>query len=105
MRASTRGSPGSAASPGPSTTGSLDDYLDALSVLGALHARVADAVSAYAEPLAGVARLSRDAAIDLGTSGVVARASGFDLDLRRDDPYLSYADLADHLVVDHARFG
>ena len=84
---------------GPVDAGSLDDYLDALAVLGALHARVADAVSAYAEPLAGVARLSRDAAIDLGTSGVVARASGLDLDLRRDDPYLSYADLADHLVV------
>lgn len=84
---------------GPVDAGSLDDYLDALSVLDALHARVADAVRAYAEPLAGVARLSRDAAIDLGTSGIVARASGFDLDLRRDDPYLSYADLAEHLVV------
>ena len=56
-------------------------------------------MQAYAEPLAGVASLSRDAAIDLGTSGIVARASGFDLDLRRDDPYLAYAALADHLVV------
>jgi NADH-quinone oxidoreductase subunit D len=84
---------------GPVDEGSLGDYLDALAALGALHSRMADAVSAYTEPLAGVARLSRDAAIDLGTSGVVARASGFDLDLRRDDPYLSYADLADQLVV------
>lgn len=78
---------------------SLDDYLDALAILGALQSRVADAVQGYAEPLTGVASLSRDAAIDLGTSGIVARASGFDMDLRRDDPYLSYAQLADHLTV------
>lgn len=83
----------------PVDSGSLDDYLDAVAVLGALRMRVTDAITAYAEPLTGVATLSRDAAIDLGTSGIVARASGFDLDLRRDDPYLSYAQLADHLVV------
>lgn len=83
----------------PLDSGSLDDYLDALATLRLLHTRLTDAVTAYAEPLAGVAALSRDAAIDLGTSGIVARASGFDLDLRRDDPYLSYAQLADHLVV------
>jgi NADH-quinone oxidoreductase subunit D len=84
---------------GPIDTGSLDDVSAALATLGALQPRTAEAVSTYAEPLAGVAPLSRDAAIDLGTSGIVARASGFDLDLRRDDPYLSYAQLTDHLVV------
>lgn len=78
---------------------SLDDYRDALAILSTLQPRVTDAVQAYAEPLAGVASLSRDAAIDLGTSGIVARASGFDLDLRRDDPYLAYAELADQLTV------
>ncbi len=83
----------------PIDAGTIDDYLDALARLGKLQARLADEVRAYAEPFAGVASLSRDAAIDLGTSGIVARASGFDLDLRRDDPYLSYAQLADHLVV------
>lgn len=42
--------------------------------------------SAYA----GVAVLSARAAQGFGASGPVARASGVDLDLRRDDPYLPY---------------
>ncbi len=42
--------------------------------------------SAYA----GVAVLSAEQARGLGASGPVARASGVDLDLRRDDPYLPY---------------
>lgn len=83
----------------PIDDGSLDDYRDALAILSTLQPGVADAVQAYAEPFTGVASLSRDAAIDLGTSGIVARASGFDLDLRRDDPYLAYAQLADQLTV------
>ncbi len=83
----------------PVDSASLTDYADAVTALTAIQTRTAAAVSAYAEPLAGVAVLTRDGAIDLGTSGIVARASGFDLDLRRDDPYLSYGELADHLVV------
>ncbi len=39
---------------------------------------------------ADVAPLGRDQALGLGASGPVARASGVDLDLRRDDPYLPY---------------
>jgi NADH-quinone oxidoreductase subunit D len=39
---------------------------------------------------AGVAPLSRADALAFGASGAVARASGVDLDLRRDDPYLPY---------------
>lgn len=39
---------------------------------------------------AGVAVLSADDAVAFGTSGPVARASGVDLDVRRDDPYLPY---------------
>lgn len=83
----------------PVDDGSLDDYLDALSTLLSLQPRTAEAVQGYADPLTGVAALSRDEAVDLGTSGIVARASGLDLDLRRDDPYLSYAELADNLTV------
>lgn len=41
----------------------------------------------------GVGVLDRAAAEGYGVTGVVARASGLDLDLRRDDPYLGYADL------------
>ena len=39
---------------------------------------------------AGVAVLSVGQALGFGASGPVARASGVDLDLRRDDPYLPY---------------
>lgn len=42
----------------------------------------------------GVGVLTRDTALAHGVSGPVARASGLDLDLRRDEPYLAYAELA-----------
>jgi NADH-quinone oxidoreductase subunit D len=40
-----------------------------------------------------------------GVSGPAARAAGVDLDLRRDDPYLAYAELADVLEVPLRRDG
>ena len=43
-----------------------------------------------ADSYAGVAVLSQGEALGHGASGVVARASGVDLDLRRDDPTLPY---------------
>jgi NADH-quinone oxidoreductase subunit D len=46
-----------------------------------------------ARHLRGIGRLDRDVASAHGVSGPVARASGVDLDLRRDDPYLVYAEL------------
>lgn len=47
----------------------------------------------------GVGVLSREAAHQYGVSGPVARASGVDFDLRRDEPYLAYGELADALTV------
>ena len=47
----------------------------------------------------GIGVLDRATAEQYGVSGPVARASGLDLDLRRDEPYLAYADLADVLHV------
>ena len=47
----------------------------------------------FAERTVGVGVVSPDVVSSYGVSGPVARASGFDLDLRRDDPYLAYADL------------
>jgi len=38
----------------------------------------------------GIGVMSREAAIDWGWSGPIARASGVDWDLRRDEPYLLY---------------
>ena len=59
----------------------------------------------------GVGVLTADAAQAYGVSGPVARASGLDFDLRRDEPYLAYAELDDvlRIVVGsagdcHARF-
>ncbi len=61
----------------------------------ALHEPLRAAVAAYADRFAGVAALSREQAIAFGTSGIVARASGLDLDLRRDEPDLAYGELTD----------
>jgi NADH-quinone oxidoreductase subunit D len=41
----------------------------------------------------GVGVLDRPTAAEFGVSGPVARASGLDLDLRRDEPYLAYGEL------------
>lgn len=42
---------------------------------------------------AGVAVLTREVVLSHGVSGPLARASGVDLDLRRDEPYLAYGEL------------
>lgn len=74
----------------------LRDVLAAvLSALPTLDAAVAQRATA----LAGLAVLSRDQAEGHGLGGPVGRASGVAWDLRRDDPYLAYADLADVIVV------
>jgi NADH-quinone oxidoreductase subunit D len=47
----------------------------------------------------GVGVLSREQILQYGVSGPIARASGVDLDLRRDEPYLAYGSLQDVLRV------
>ncbi|WP_228474038.1 NADH-quinone oxidoreductase subunit D, partial [Streptomyces calidiresistens] len=47
----------------------------------------------------GVGVLSPEAVHAYGVSGPIARASGVDFDLRRDEPYLAYGELADTLRV------
>jgi len=47
----------------------------------------------------GVGVLSPELVHAYGVSGPIARASGVDFDLRRDEPYLAYAELADVLKV------
>jgi len=62
--------------------------------------RVAEAVLAmidsaeFSALTSGVAVLDRDTIGQFGVSGPAARASGVDLDLRRQRPYLAYAELA-----------
>jgi NADH-quinone oxidoreductase subunit D len=60
----------------------LDDYLTLL-----------DRNKIWLERTKGVGLLSADDAIALGQTGPVARASGVDWDLRRDQPYLAYANV------------
>ncbi|MFG1920561.1 NADH-quinone oxidoreductase subunit D [Cryptosporangium sp. NPDC048952] len=59
----------------------------------------------------GIGVLEKDVAAAYGASGPVARASGLDFDLRRDEPYLAYGELTEVLEVVtrtagdcHARF-
>ncbi|MFD5493103.1 NADH-quinone oxidoreductase subunit D [Streptomyces sp. NPDC127091] len=47
----------------------------------------------------GVGVLSADVVHAYGVSGPIARASGVDFDLRRDEPYLAYGELGDVLKV------
>ncbi len=47
----------------------------------------------------GVGVLSKDLVAAYGVSGPIARASGLDFDLRRDEPYLAYGELQDTLRV------
>jgi len=50
----------------------------------------------------GVGVLTRQDAIALGAVGPVARASGLDMDLRRDNPYLAYGKLAFSVPVEQS---
>ena len=50
-------------------------------------------------PLEGLGVLTSEVALGYGVSGPVARGSGVDLDLRRDDPYLAYASLEVPVVL------
>src|SRR5689334_20408505 len=47
----------------------------------------------------GVGKLSPELVAQYGVSGPIARASGVDADLRRDEPYLAYGELQDVLRV------
>jgi NADH-quinone oxidoreductase subunit D len=51
------------------------------------------------EATTGVGVLAAELVDEYGVSGPVARASGSDFDLRRDEPYLAYRDLAEVLRV------
>jgi NADH-quinone oxidoreductase subunit D len=56
-------------------------------------------VASAADTLAGVGTITKAEALAFGASGLVARASGIDRDLRRDVGYLAYPELADKLHV------
>jgi NADH-quinone oxidoreductase subunit D len=67
------------------------------------------AAAEFRDATVGVGTLSTADAAAYGVSGPVARASGLDLDLRRDEPYLAYGSLSVPVVTRtagdcHARF-
>ncbi len=77
----------------------------AIDALSRLPGQCAEVAALLRDRSQGIGVLTRETAIDVGASGAVARASGLDLDLRRDDPYLAYPDLADLLTVPTATEG
>lgn len=83
----------------PVSEDALAAYAEEVTALEDSLTEIGDGTRAYASGLSGLAVLSHDDAIGFGTSGAVARASGLDLDLRRDDPYLAYSDITDLLAV------
>jgi NADH-quinone oxidoreductase subunit D len=68
---------------------------DALPVIGA----VVREHEGFRQRTRGVGRLTGEQVRQYGVSGPAARASGVDFDLRRDEPYLAYGELADVLRV------
>jgi NADH-quinone oxidoreductase subunit D len=59
----------------------------------------------FIERCRGIGVLSRDEAINLSVTGPLARASGVVRDLRKDEPYLAYGELASAFKVVCAREG
>ncbi|MCP2247322.1 hydrogenase large subunit [Lentzea aerocolonigenes] len=77
--------------PGGATITALPDPR-VLAAVGADAAEIVDLAlsnTVVADRFTGTAPLGRDQAADLGTLGVVARASGLDVDARHDHPFLS----------------
>ncbi|MFH1368486.1 MAG: nickel-dependent hydrogenase large subunit [Elusimicrobiota bacterium] len=54
-----------------------------------------------AKRLVGIGMLSHEDAVKLGAVGPTGRASNVDMDVRRDDPYLSYAELKFNVITDN----
>ena len=96
--------------------GWLSRVADAVAVVGSALPRLEDVLGdpGFESRTRGIGVLSPHLVDAYGVSGPVARASGVDLDLRRDEPYLAYADLLREGVLTvpvrqegdcHARFG
>ena len=85
--------------------GWLDELAVVTSAARSTLLAITPAVQTAAGASAGVGRLDPAVVLEYGVSGPPARASGIDLDLRRDDPSLAYAELTDVLRVSRATAG
>jgi NADH-quinone oxidoreductase subunit D len=82
--------------------GWLDRATDAVSAVRSRLQQIEDLIlgnEIFHARTVGVGVLSPELVHAYGVSGPIARASGVDLDLRRDEPYLSYGELQDVLRV------
>jgi membrane-bound hydrogenase subunit alpha len=62
---------------------------------------VASTETTLIKRLSGVGAISKEDVLRLGTVGPTGRASGVDIDVRRDDPYAAYGDLDFKVVTDN----
>ena len=103
-RACTRGTSRPAGSPRTSRRGFFPECRGSPSGCRSAIDDVRDAArrnKIWLERTRGLGLLSADDAIALGQSGPVLRGSGVDWDLRRDEPYLAYAELDFDVPVYH----
>lgn len=88
-----------------------DGWLDSLRSFTRLLRAQSDHIAPYldsevvAERLRGMGVITGDLARAFGASGAVGRASGVDVDLRRDQPYAAYGDLSEFMPVTTAQEG
>jgi NADH-quinone oxidoreductase subunit D len=80
--------------------GWLDGLAPVVAGLGSALDRIESEVLApVSATYAGAGAIAREVLLAHGASGAVGRAGGVDLDLRRDEPYLAYAELGEVLRV------
>jgi NADH-quinone oxidoreductase subunit D len=75
--------------------------MDALEERTKYYIQVATTETTLINRFSGVGRVEHDAAVRLSALGPTGRASGVDIDVRRDDPYLAYADLKFKVITDN----
>ncbi len=84
----------------PSQVGAALARLPVLEERIAAYVEMVEAEETMLTRFRGVGCLSRDEALCFGAVGPTARASGVDYDVRRDDPYLVYAEIPWNVVTD-----
>lgn len=82
----------------------IDDYLKALDILEertAYYAKVALEERSLSDRLSGVHYLSKEKATELCATGPFGRASGIEMDVRFQEPYLAYGEIPFKMITYH----
>jgi NADH-quinone oxidoreductase subunit D len=80
-------------------------FLDSFPKVHADVARLLNRNKIFVDRTKGIGVLTKDEAINMSCSGPVARASGVVRDLRKDEPYLAYGELAETFKIICAKGG